>query len=1107
MSLIALLLLRCATAGIAAEPVRDVLFADDFGGALRPCWQVYDNWSKAALKLVPSPVPGHGQALQVELDDKSTVEWFDKGFLIVLDQPIPWSRLDAIEATYQLDKPVGNVRCFLSETDGDWWDVTNSKPEIGKPATLTLRRDDFRLAWTDNKGPVHEKDTAVSRVFFSIHNLDPVNTGHRFVFTLDDVSVATELCAEPYRVQADEVISDLVVAPHSAAPTTPDPREIAPPAVVMREGVPFALLWALWQDRGVSVDVYACSPSGPRLAQVTVVGRTYAPVGQPSSSFLVSTEAPAGTELRAGAHVPVTTRWTDGSEFTAQLLLTRPLNPTEIIAIAARSGGIALALSGELSSLQPRPALSLVVPRALELRVKWPRTVRGSEGLVLVADPPSLLPSYGPDWFCRLSYVADHPLPVGHLSLTATLAVEGGAPVTLSRSIDVPDIDVAAVRARLPEARTKMQALAARRTAKDRPAAWDVKGGLVGQPEVRVRKRVDPAKWSLIKDPVTWEDMGGGFAGGAQCGINKEDLDLYFSHYDFGRVIKPHLGYFTRDDWRQNLAECKRRNLIIMSAWGFVPDTRNSEGMFGELVITPEHQAAINAIMGRQFLGWEDGEQDGRYIGSYAPQQHPTTRAEARKLFDDWHEQKILEPFQHYMVALGSLSFSHYYGEDSHRILGLETAQGLPSDILEWSFLRGAGRQYGALTWNCISIFNRWGYKSYTGTGADHGPDKGTSVSLLRRLYYVTYLYGSATNGFESSYFLADKDAQGFPKLSPIGEANVEAVKWCREHPQRGVCYSPVAIMLDRNAGWVPPRHLYTGARHLVWGNLPYSKGDHATDALFRMVFPQYEDCSYYEDERGYLTETPCGDQFEVLLSNAQPRVLSNYKAVVVPGDVAMDQALAERLSGFVQGGGDLFIDAAQAAGLPEKVTGVKVSAERRTAQMSLSLSGGEPVQEVPYVYRPLEPKGARVLAVTETGDPLMTVSACGKGRVIAIAAENMVSAKWQDPSDKTDVPLQYHLLQSVQQTLGGYFRGLALVSVEPGGIQYLVNVTDDPNELIVTLVNNAHQDWQGTVTPKGGGKWRIEGWLPKSAETTGEKLTVSVPAGDLAVYRLRRNR
>ena len=118
-----------------------------------------------------------------------------------------------------------------------------------------------------------------------------------------------------------------------------------------------------------------------------------------------------------------------------------------------------------------------------------------------------------------------------------------------------------------------------------------------------------------------------------------------------------------------------------------------------------------------------------------------------------------------------------------------------PSASMEWAFLRGAAKQYGALTWNCISVFNRWGYKSYTGTGDDHGPDKGTSVELMKRLWYVTWLYGSAANGFEGAYTRNGKNGSGHPLLSPVGQTHVDAVRFARRHADRGVLYTPVAIM------------------------------------------------------------------------------------------------------------------------------------------------------------------------------------------------------------------------------------------------------------------------------------------------------------------------
>jgi hypothetical protein len=61
--------------------------------------------------------------------------------------------------------------------------------------------------------------------------------------------------------------------------------------------------------------------------------------------------------------------------------------------------------------------------------------------------------------------------------------------------------------------------------------------------------------------------------------------------------------------------------------------------------------------------------------------------------------------------------------------------------------------------------------------------------------------------------------------------------------------------------GFVPPRQLYSGTYYRVWGNLPYDvpSGDYLIDGLLRLLYPNYQDSSYFHDETGFSSPTPFG--------------------------------------------------------------------------------------------------------------------------------------------------------------------------------------------------------------------------------------------------------
>ena len=320
--------------------------------------------------------------------------------------------------------------------------------------------------------------------------------------------------------------------------------------------------------------------------------------------------------------------------------------------------------------------------------------------------------------------------------------------------------------------------------------------------------------------------------------------------------------------------------------------------------IAPEHHEVLTRVFGERFLGYDNGEQDGRYIGSYAAAGNHTNRKQGWDGFVRWDEH-VCGDSMHYMNATGSLNFSHYYGERGCRLLGLETAQGLPSDTLMFAFLRGAGKQYGRLLTQATSIWNRFGYAMYQGRKTDgpegygYGPNKGCSLSLHRRLFFSSYLGGHSIVGTETSQFTADELPGGAAELSPLGRQHIQLRDWFRAHPDRGVMYTPVALMLDFYNGWNIPRYLYRDDKYKIWGKFPYEKGDYLINGLFRLIWPGYEDSSYLRNERGFLTPTPFGDIFDVITNRCHVSVLKQYRCVMLLGDVEMTRGVVDGLVDF----------------------------------------------------------------------------------------------------------------------------------------------------------------------------------------------------------------
>ena len=599
-------------------------------------------------------------------------------------------------------------------------------------------------------------------------------------------------------------------------------------------------------------------------------------------------------------------------------------------------------------------------------------------------------------------------------------------------------------------------------------------------------------------------------------------LDDFHAHYDFGDICWPHIGILPQrrnyeddaayakalEDMEERLREVRRRNLILWDIWGYVP--------FGEAGPTPrvepEHHEALLRVFGDRFLGYDNGEQDGRYIGAYADRGLHTNRKEGWEDFVRWDEG-ICNDSMNFVNATGSLNFSHYYGERGARTLGLETAQGLPSDTLMFAFLRGAGKQYGRLLTQATSIWNRYGYNMYHDRrnenpgGYGLGPNKGCSLSLHRRLFFQSYSGGDSIVGSETSQFTADRLENGAPELSPLGAQHLAIKEWVKQHPDRGVMHTPVAFMLDFYNGWNMPRHLYRGDKYKIWGKLPYEKGDYLIDGMFRMIWPGYEDCSYLRNERGFITPTPFGDIFDVLNNRCHPDIIHQYQAIMLLGDVELTPEVIANLRAFAEAGGDLITDAKHARQLPGELTGVTCGDEQ-SGVLSRRTDTGRVFAEQPYTYTVLALNGAQALLVNERGHALMTVNAAGQGRVIVGAADYwMTDQLVYSVPELVNMEPPYTLLKGVQSVLSEYFESFSPVTCDPGGLNFRVNCfANDPKHLLVSLTNNElFADWDGTVTVRLGEVAQArELWRDAPVGMDGNEISLRVPAGDVAVVDVR---
>lgn len=534
----------------------------------------------------------------------------------------------------------------------------------------------------------------------------------------------------------------------------------------------------------------------------------------------------------------------------------------------------------------------------------------------------------------------------------------------------------------------------------------------------------------------------------------KEDLDRYTKEFRLGNVVWPLVQMLYSAHVGEAIEEIKKRGLYLFDLWSYVPGSP-MEGIWSNITPPPGMVAHLRHTLGDRFLGIDNGEQDGRYVHATAERQCPSSASrEAQYLMFQKHFQKLADELGNQVSGLVSLCFGHYFvKEGNHVLLGAETAQALPCSQIYYAFIRGACRQYGIHWFGNASVWNRWGWKDYGPERKEghyrSGPEQGSSLALLKRLLYSHYLYNSIAVGFESGWLLPKKrpgdDALTHAgkqeyELTPIGKIQAAAVRFVEQNGQPGVMHAPVALLLDFFAGWAPPRHLYTKYVYQVWGGAPYASGDYLTHGVLGLLYPGYEDASYYRDERGFLASTPYGDMAECLLSDAPPWVLAQYGLVVAAGELKVTSELRAKLLSYVEAGGSLIVTGANARKLfPDLKIGTRAVELPAGSVVSWSAGGERDAETAAFELLPAAlPPGAEVLAGCGA-TPAVVRLRRGEGTItVALSPFGLTSASVIAPgavenAEDKPLPCPYPLLAHVARLVRGALAGERLFSVGEG--------------------------------------------------------------------------
>jgi hypothetical protein len=462
------------------------------------------------------------------------------------------------------------------------------------------------------------------------------------------------------------------------------------------------------------------------------------------------------------------------------------------------------------------------------------------------------------------------------------------------------------------------------------------------------------------------------------------------------------------------------------------------------------------------------------------------------------------------LAATSVYAFSaHYAYEMGVELLLLERDNDDIGDLQTGTaFLRGAARQYGR-PWG-IDI-SEWRDLSDAPTAYDDHMRQvsGWSLSYHKRHLYLSYMAGANVIQLEAMGY------QTGGELNPFGRLVEEFGDFAlRRHKDVGRPVVTTALMLDHDHGFEPRFGRWCQGDYVWYWKLPYSDGDYMTHNMLNLLFPGYWRSGTLvpgapttpqaynaalvagADPRPWepMGESTWGDQFDVLLSDAQPSALRQYKTILLVGGIELNPKLQGVLRPWVEGGGTLVVNAAQAHSADPAFLGCRLSSEERVASASEGVADHRPRAEPTYSYAVATPGQANILARTPSGDPLVVENRIGRGTVVtALPRYLMDQAKTQ-------------VLNVGRRLVDTLVRpGLPATVSGPFPVEYIVSAR--PDAVIVTVCNNSGQTWEGRIAArKPGQRCRVREWLSDTAvpyrETDGEvAVSVRVPAYDLRVF------
>ena len=535
-------------------------------------------------------------------------------------------------------------------------------------------------------------------------------------------------------------------------------------------------------------------------------------------------------------------------------------------------------------------------------------------------------------------------------------------------------------------------------------------------------------------------------------------------------------------------------------------------------IVDADTYRRIRRLAGDRWQGFWTTEWSDNYVFSPAASAvpKPTTRKEAYERVRAWYKQNVSNCYDDIMAMCTGWAWDHYAGEWSG-VTGFQDEPGpSPEGPMRILFPRGAARQYGKFWHSYIAPGTHDAHVTMTQNGyltsptrphdTRMNPEGGASLSWIRRMMYLVYMWGASSFKNETPAYETDMTSDGRTALSPMGEVAAEFFQFVATHRDRGICCTPVGFMLDRMHGWGGRPMYPDNYPPLTWVCLQPEPGDYMKEAIFQMLYPGQCDVL---NEWNALTPTPYGDLFDVMLSTATLDHVLAYPVLLLVGDLAedMNDDLVSVLQAYVRQGGTLVISESQLASpFPRDMLGVRltdVTDEGSSAKCDLD---GQQMTGGAFRLRVVECTTAETIMSTPSGAPLVTRNCFGAGAVVFSTVPFLLQ------ENLNGVCFLPHLFEHLTSGL--------LPFTVTGDVEYAVNRNED--SWLITLLNNrgvyklppdpASIDPRQAQTvcitlatePAAAADWITAESLTASHVAGGWQLTVDIPPGDLRILQVK---